>query len=788
MTTYYVSKDSFANDGNVGTSILAPKLTIAGANAVAGANDTVLLRAGDTFRETVQAPANGITYSTYGTGQGIISGANIVTGWSGPSAGGSADLSAWTETDTANKLDANAAAKRGGSGFGMKTTNNGTTTAAYLTRSLPLCAGLHLTFYVAFPDAAANWTDLAFVNFTANKTGLGAALGNVAFRRNGTNMQIYSDMYAGADASGYVTFTTTSDTSFHKVELRFKNSSDATGYHVMIVDGITLWNTSGLTTIGSSFDTLNFGWFGMTNIGTASMYWDDVSATDQFGTPLFTESFESQPTYSVSLSTQPNVLIRNTVRQTLGSSATSLQNNQWFWAANVLYYRNDAGNPDGLGLLMEGGFRNHCWDNFTTPRSNLKLTNIALTGANSGGLSSASGGSGLTITQCTVSNCYNPPSSTTVIDFDDHNPVSVTYCTFFGCSGEAIGGHRNTNVTIEHNTIGVCTGTTSDAMQFGNAGTPGDGITNGSISYNICNQFGSGNDKGCIELASCTGVTVAYNDCSYGNYGFGLGASNSNMTFHHNTVRNSGGQTGDAFAAAWHIDSFGATGFTNCTFHHNLIVSCLNGFSMEGETLGLNYDTMKFYHNTIANCTRTALQARNTLALAGEFKDNIIYASRTPGLHGVEIDNTVTVIGGKTWVSDYNCIFPEVASHFVNYFGTNYNTLAAYTAGASQDSHSIKSDPVFVNNIAGPFLLQLTSPCRDIGTPIGGINTDFVGSAPDLGYAEYAPGGGVGARWQGGAGNRGRSRREDYPQVENAELADAVSAQILPGGGLRRPL
>jgi hypothetical protein len=87
LTTYYVNNAAGANgsDNNNGTSLSSPFLTIQAAANVAKAGDTVDICAG-TYREEVVPRNSGtaaapIIYQPYNNGKVVVSGANIVTGW-----------------------------------------------------------------------------------------------------------------------------------------------------------------------------------------------------------------------------------------------------------------------------------------------------------------------------------------------------------------------------------------------------------------------------------------------------------------------------------------------------------------------------------------------------------------------------------------------------------------------------------------------------------------------------------------------------------------------------------
>ncbi|MCL1463450.1 hypothetical protein [Argonema galeatum] len=84
MTLYYVSKNG-SDTANNGLSSETPLATVQAALNKAVAGDTVALRGGDTFRETVKPISSGtagkpITITSYGTGRATISGLDAVSG------------------------------------------------------------------------------------------------------------------------------------------------------------------------------------------------------------------------------------------------------------------------------------------------------------------------------------------------------------------------------------------------------------------------------------------------------------------------------------------------------------------------------------------------------------------------------------------------------------------------------------------------------------------------------------------------------------------------------------
>jgi hypothetical protein len=82
--TYYVSNTG--SDSNPGTSLSAPFQTISMAATVLVAGDTCYIRGG-TYRETLTVQSSGtanapITFSAYNNETAVISGADVITGWS----------------------------------------------------------------------------------------------------------------------------------------------------------------------------------------------------------------------------------------------------------------------------------------------------------------------------------------------------------------------------------------------------------------------------------------------------------------------------------------------------------------------------------------------------------------------------------------------------------------------------------------------------------------------------------------------------------------------------------
>jgi len=121
--TYYVSSsDPNASDSYTTPTSTAPWKTLAKVSATTFApGDTIYLKCGDTWRETLTVissgnAANRITFTSYGTGaKPVISGADLLTGWT-PTSGGTANTYQATLTGTTPMVTCDSTyIKRGGS-------------------------------------------------------------------------------------------------------------------------------------------------------------------------------------------------------------------------------------------------------------------------------------------------------------------------------------------------------------------------------------------------------------------------------------------------------------------------------------------------------------------------------------------------------------------------------------------------------------------------------------------------------------------------------------------------
>lgn len=106
-------------------------------------------------------------------------------------------------------------------------------------------------------------------------------------------------------------------------------------------------------------------------------------------------------TWQVALAAQARILSVSGIVRELGASATTLNDHEWFWAANVLYLRDDSGNPDGV--LVEAGQRAQCI--LGASKAYVALSNLRVTMSNtllSGAIETSTSSQGWVVSDCEV--------------------------------------------------------------------------------------------------------------------------------------------------------------------------------------------------------------------------------------------------------------------------------------------------------------------------------------------------------------------------------------------------
>ena len=174
-------------------------------------------------------------------------------------------------------------------------------------------------------------------------------------------------------------------------------------------------------------------------------------------------------------------------------------------------------------------------------------------------------------------------------------------------------------------------------------------------------------------------------------------------------------------------------------FYQNIVANCSVGFRFQFE------DEQEAYNNVTYNCPRGIESSRNYNDTGANvtLKNNIFYNSSSYHIWWGTGASNFTIN------SDYNLFYPDTGTKF-RYKGTDYN-FTDWKTQTDGDSHSLTSDPLFVNgsgnySLDTDFKIPSNSPAKDAGTDVSLAldyfrNTIPSGSAPDIGVHEYQQGG-----------------------------------------------
>lgn len=175
-------------------------------------------------------------------------------------------------------------------------------------------------------------------------------------------------------------------------------------------------------------------------------------------------------------------------------------------------------------------------------------------------------------------------------------------------------------------------------------------------------------------------------------------------------------------------------GGPGCVFKGNTIISAYT------ISRGIEFDNGG-YSQTVANnlfygkWKNWCIAWANSMGTNNSFEDNIVYTLNT----GQEF-LLVQSAGLQGGTVDYNCYYPTVsASYNFEWDPTStFPSLWTTWQALGNDSHGTNKDPQFISSSLTNFGLQSTSPCRNTGIFLPGINNGYSGSAPDIGPNEFA--------------------------------------------------
>jgi parallel beta-helix repeat protein len=98
--------------------------------------------------------------------------------------------------------------------------------------------------------------------------------------------------------------------------------------------------------------------------------------------------------------------------------------------------------------------------------------------------------------------------------------------------------------------------------------------------------------------------------------------------------------------------------------------------------------------------------------------------------------NALRKINSIPLVLDFDDLYSSGSSPLVNWYGTNYPTLASVQSGLGEEMSGISADPALANPGGGDFTPTASSPLINRGVAIPGINDATADGQPDIGAVE----------------------------------------------------
>jgi hypothetical protein len=699
---YFVSNTG--SDSNHGRSAEKPWLTLAkvsGTSFTCSASNPakVLLKRGDRWKETLTLPSSNISIGAYGadrvtdaigycTNAPIIDGGEYVTGWSVYNGGvdqrtvldsfvGSSGTNLEAHVPTIGtswachpNFTANSA-KLAGAGTVRRADT--ITTVHYYAQPGFTTADYYVQATIDVKSVLAN--DVARVTARIDLSGITERCYDAHVGVAGVLRLARFDADGTATNIGAQTGSTSAllAAETHVLRIEVQGSTIRGYWDTVLFDTATdtTWASAGVSGI---------------RLGGASA----ANASDTTG--LHITDFEVGAlvagshvnTYQAASTPQVQLVDLRGQMSSLGTNTDSLLNGQWYWVGNVLYVRSDSGAPNNTDVIR--GTRLNAI--VCTGRNDVKIRDVAAEHTN---------GRAFVFSNSKRARCYRVMAQRTTIGSLAGNGTGENgVAAFIAASDDGLvmnsvfrdigseGFYAITSVrpTMLGTYIGPADGTFSDGVQIDS----GLGVNISSVFRgNYITQIGNvGSVKGCMILF---GNNHLITDNYIEGGGYGCVVLGDGMTASRNVLY----KTTDAGAL---VTSDATPGYVvdNCQLDHNVMIDCQIGLRTKsnGTSKRTNH---RWYSNTIVNVTVVPIrQLALDTTIDGVMKDNIAWNAAGSGPSML----FTGVAAGGAWVSDYNLIGPE-ATDFISYGGTLYATLAAYVAGKSQDSHSVKANPLFVN-------------------------------------------------------------------------------------------
>jgi len=721
-TTYYVDNCVVVgSDSNNGTSLSTPWLTLAHVSAHSFTpGDTILLEGGCVWRESLNIGSSGtsgspITVSSYGTGQAIIDGADILSsGWTNTAAATGtvtqSNMKLSMATDTAfvdfnasgtltpyvgDKLTITDSSGHQLVGY-IKAAGTGETYGSQLLTNTTFATTTGLTAFgstiasVTSTCHSANCLQITYTSsgqvwnpFTANEGTLlkASAYGNqgttsflgMAIEQAGGSFEVLNSVFYNSSWTKntiYPTIDFMSTSWWQKYQI-----GSGIGYiDTASVQQVLTPSTTGVTIV-SSASGASFNWTSEQasfNRNDSSGYTYSISIPNIWQTPFAPSYIAHAWVFFNGVAGGPN---GGNPQSSLGNVTTT---NEWYWNGTTTLYVYSTSNPATA---------------FTTPGVEA---------------SERAGVSASNKSYVTFSNLSVKDTSQSCFDLFQltHGVVQSSTASYCGKNGIVFynGGGSSDNYTISGSTVSYTSET----------GIAGKDSNNGAIYGNEVTHAGVQQDD---------------------EDGIGVVGNSGNNNVYNNYSHDSTDQTGSVGIRCFEDDTITSPKINY--FYDNLAARCNGtGFIVEhsanqvmygnisyGNTKGVGGDNAVggfkdsigseniYYNNTTYNNQFAEMEITNNSGVGPILKNNIFYASASG--QGAIFTNGTTP---TSTVDDYNLLFG--ITNLYNWGGTSY-TSSTFFSATGQGHHDVYGDPRFTSTSTGNFSVLVGSPAIDAGVNLG---------------------------------------------------------------------